>query len=64
VNVADNRWVFLTKLDADGLFEKLRARLLAEGYVQKAGIDYDEKLRHSTCCTCNYRYGNVALAPV
>jgi hypothetical protein len=43
-NVKDieNRWVFRTKPDTDGLSERLRALLVAKGYVQKAGIDSDE----------------------
>jgi hypothetical protein len=42
VKVIDNSWVLRTKLNADGLIQRLRTRLVAKGHVQKAGTDYDE----------------------
>lgn len=36
------KWVFKTKLDADGQVEKYKARLVEKGYAQKHGIDYTE----------------------
>ena len=42
VKVIDNSWVLRTELNVDGLTQRLRARLVAKGHVQKVGIDYDE----------------------
>lgn len=36
------KWVYKTKLKADGSLERLKARLLAVGYTKKYGIDYQE----------------------
>ncbi len=37
-----SKWVFKTKTDADGRVERHKARLVAQGYLQKFGTDYDE----------------------
>ena len=36
-----SKWVFKLKHDVDGRVKYFKARLLAEGYAQKYGIDYD-----------------------
>ena len=36
------RWVFKTKLRADGSLDRLKARLVAKGYEQEEGVDYVE----------------------
>src|SRR5579862_9353626 len=35
-------WVFATKFDETGTVVKRRARLVAKGYAQRYGIDYEE----------------------
>lgn len=40
--IVQNRWVLRVKLTADDAQGKFKAQLVAKGYIQKAGIDYDE----------------------
>ncbi|XP_071678597.1 uncharacterized protein [Lolium perenne] len=42
VNLIDSRWVFKVKLRADGSIERYKAHLVAKGYKQRYGLDYDE----------------------
>ena len=40
--VIGTKWVFRNKLDEDGNVVRNNARLVAQGYSQEEGIDYDE----------------------
>lgn len=40
--VIGSKWVFKVKHNADGSVEKHKARLVAQGFSQKYGVDYDE----------------------
>ncbi|GJU36636.1 retrovirus-related pol polyprotein from transposon TNT 1-94 [Tanacetum coccineum] len=48
VNIKESRnhplenWVFRNKLDENGIVSRNKARLVAQGYNQQEGIDYDE----------------------
>lgn len=35
-------WVFKVKRNSDGSINKYKARLVAEGYIQRHGVDYEE----------------------
>ena len=40
--VINSKWVFKCKLGETGLVERYKARLVAQGYSQRPGIDYEE----------------------
>lgn len=41
-NLVGSKWVFKLKTGADGSVERYKARLVAQGFSQKFGTDYDE----------------------
>ncbi|GKB67610.1 retrovirus-related pol polyprotein from transposon TNT 1-94 [Tanacetum coccineum] len=42
MTIIGTKWVFRNKLDENGVFSRNKARLVAQGYNQQEGIDYDE----------------------
>lgn len=41
-SVIDNRWIFRVKQNVNGAVERYKARLVARGFSQQHGIDYEE----------------------
>ncbi|GKA55479.1 retrovirus-related pol polyprotein from transposon TNT 1-94, partial [Tanacetum coccineum] len=42
MTIIGTKWVFRNKLDENGVVSQNKARLVAQGYNQQEGIDYDE----------------------
>ncbi|GKD75878.1 copia protein [Tanacetum coccineum] len=42
MTIIGTKWVFRNKLDENGVISRNKARLVAQGYNQQEGIDYDE----------------------
>nr|KYP36529.1 hypothetical protein KK1_042346 [Cajanus cajan] len=40
--IIGTKWVFRNNLDESGIIIRNKARLVARGYIQEEGIDYDE----------------------
>ena len=40
--VVGSKWVYKVKRDSDGKVEQYKARLVAQGFTQQRGADYDE----------------------
>jgi hypothetical protein len=42
MNILGSRWVFTTKRNPDGTLERYKARLVAQGFGQIEGVDFDQ----------------------
>nr|GEW28995.1 retrovirus-related Pol polyprotein from transposon TNT 1-94 [Tanacetum cinerariifolium] len=42
MTIIGTKWVFINKLDENGIVSRNKARLVTQGYNQQEGIDYDE----------------------
>lgn len=39
-NIVGSKWVYHTKFNSDGTIQRLKARLVAQGFSQISGLDY------------------------
>jgi len=66
MNVIGTKWVFRNKMDENGNIVRNKGRLVAKGYNQEEGIDFDEtcapiarlevvRLLFAYACLCNFK---------
>ena len=42
INLVDSKWVFKTKLKAEEIIDRYKAKIVARGFSQLEGIDFEE----------------------
>ena len=58
VNIIDTKWIFRNKTDEEENVVRNKAKLVAQGYTQLEGFDFDEtfapiaRIESNTTCTC------------
>ncbi|GAA0151179.1 hypothetical protein LIER_09957 [Lithospermum erythrorhizon] len=54
-NLIGSKWIFRVKLKSDGTLDKYKSRLVAQGFKQRHGIDFDQTfsrvIKHATIRT-------------
>ena len=66
VHVIGTKWIFKNKIDEDGEIIRNKSRLVAQGYTQVEGVDFDEsfalvarlksiQILMSIACTMNFK---------
>jgi len=50
-NVVGSKWVLKVKRDADGNINRYKARLVAQGYSQTQGVDYEDVFSPAARCS-------------
>ena len=46
VNFIGSKWIFRTKFKEDGIVDRYKARLIAQGFSQVEGLDLEETFSH------------------
>ena len=58
VNIIDTKWIFRNKTNEEENVVRNKAKLVAQGYTQLEGVDFDEtfapiaRIESDTTCTC------------
>lgn len=61
MNIVGCKWVYKSKLHADGTLERLKARLAAKGFTQILGIDFSDTFSPVVKPAKNGVLGNLML---
>ena len=70
VHVIGTKWIFKNKIDEDGKIIRNKSRLVAQGYTQVEGVDFDEsftpvarlksiQILMSIACTMNFKFYQI-----
>jgi hypothetical protein len=46
INVIGTKWIYKNTSDENGIVTRNKARLVAQGYIQVEGLDFDETFAH------------------
>ncbi|GKE08043.1 retrovirus-related pol polyprotein from transposon TNT 1-94 [Tanacetum coccineum] len=62
MTIIGTKWVFRYKLDENGVISRNKARLVAQGYNQQEGIDYDETVCSFMLCDLDFEPLTLSLS--